>query len=241
MQEDFHSTPFADQPASQGHRNFVRESSPSQSSRSMAGKPDRLGIYSVGGPVSSPILTYSEPAINAPGMEHLDVQGTVMVTAIIGVDGVPSAADVVIPFLRPLDRAAVKATNQLRFEPGKLNGHPVPVRIFVEFTFPRGEGVAVPSIVQRPHPLEPPEALNSVWVAYPKRARRRRLNGTVVISFVVTKKGEPAQIQLVRSVARDLDESALRAVQRLRFKPASVDSKPVPSYVTMDVKFVLYY
>jgi TonB family protein len=67
------------------------------------------------------------------------------------------------------------------------------------------------------------------------------VRGTVSISFVVTAEGLPADLHLIRSVYHDLDESALRAVRRLRFKPAKRDGKPVPAHVTIDVSFLLYY
>lgn len=233
--------PFADVPSGMGRRMGSTDSQPSQPFRAPAGKPDRFGVYTVGGPVSSPVLTYSEPAVYPQQSEPIDAHGTVMVTAILGADGIPAASDVLIPFMRPFNRAALKAMNRLRFEPAKFNGHPVPVRIFVEFTFPRGEGIAHPNIVQRKTPIEPPTALNSMWVTYPRSARKRRIKGTVAIAFVVTKEGNPVDLHLVRPVSNDLDESAMRAVRRLRFKPATVEGKPVPSYVTIEVKFVLYY
>ncbi len=233
--------PFQDLPTSIGQQHLGADSAPTQPFIAPVGKPDRFGVYTVGGPVTSPVLTYSEPAVYPTQLEPLDTSGSVMVTTILGADGIPSGTNVLIPLQRPLNRAAVRATNRLRFEPAKFNGHPVPVRIFIEFKFPRGEGMAPPTIVQRSNPIEPPVALNSCWVAYPRNARKKRMKGTVAIAFVVSQRGEPTDLHLIRSVARELDESALRAVRRLRFKPAAVDGKPVPAYVTIEVSFLLYY
>jgi periplasmic protein TonB len=83
--------------------------------------------------------------------------------------------------------------------------------------------------------------LNSLWAAYPRKARKRRVRGTVTISFAISAEGLPFDLHLIRSVYPDLDESALRAVRRLRFKPATRDGKPVPAHVTIDVSFLLYY
>lgn len=209
--------------------------------RPAAGKPDRYGVYTVGGDVRSPILRYAEAVPYSDRMREVDAQGSVLVTAILGIDGVPAGTDVLMPLRHPFDAAALNATNRLRFEPATFNGKPVPVRIFVEFNFQGGEGVAQPTILQRIDPLEPPVALNSLWAAYPRSARKRRVRGTVVISFVVTADGLPADLHLIRSVGRELDESALRAVRRLRFKPATRDGIPVPAHVTIDVSFLLYY
>jgi TonB family protein len=233
--------PFAVLPPGLGHRNYNRESAPAQQIKPLAGKPDQWGVYTVGGEVKPPVLRYSESAAYSERMRQIDARGTVLVTAILGVDGTPSGTDVLMPFVRPFDIAAVKATNQLRFDPATFNGIRVPVRIFVEFTFLGSDKAALPTIVQWGDPIEPPVALNSFWAAYPRRARKRRQRGNVSVSFVVTQEGLPVDLHLVRSVAKDIDESAMRAVRRLRFRPASRDGKPVPAHVTIDVTFLLYY
>jgi len=206
-----------------------------------AGKPDRYGVYTVGGEVRSPILRYAESVPYSERMREIDAQGTVMVTTILGPDGVPAGTDVLMPLKRPFDVAALKAAGRLRFEPATIQGKPVPVRIFVEFNFHGPAGITQPTIIQRAIPIEPPIALNSLWASYPLSARRRRIKGTVVISFAISAEGRPDDLHLIRSVSHDLDESALRAVRRLRFKPASRDGKPVPVHVTIDVCFLLYY
>jgi TonB family protein len=204
-------------------------------------KLDRYGIYTVGGQVAAPALRYSEPAVYTDRMCEMDVTGTVMVTAIVGTDGEPIGTDVLIPLARPHNLAAVNATNQMRFDPASINGTPVPVRIFVEFTFPPGGGVALPVIVQGEKAIEAPVPLNSVWAIYPRSARRRRVMGNVIISFVVTEHGRPADIHLIRPVAPELDESAMRAVRRLRFKPALMDGKIVPTHLTINFTFRIFY
>lgn len=203
-------------------------------------RPDRFGVYTIGGEVAAPVLTYSEPAIYPERMRETNAQGTVVVTAILGTDGVPAGADVLIPFMRPFDFAAINATNRLRFTPSTLYGNAVPVRIFIEFAFRSSHGPALPALVLRPNPLEPPAALNSVWVQYPRSARRRRHKGTVKISFTVTPEGQPADLRLLRAVSNELNQSALRAVHRLRFRPAKMDGRAVPAQITMEIHFILY-
>jgi TonB family protein len=206
-----------------------------------AGRADRFGIYSVGGEVNAPVLRYSETAVYSDRMREIDAHGTVLVTSVLDIDGLPVGTDVLMPLRRPFDLAAIKTTNRMRFEPANIHGIPVPSRIFIEYDF-RGPSSAVsPNIVRRLNPIDPPVALNSIWVAYPRRARRNRHRGTVVISFVVTTDGLPGDLRLIRSVSNELDESATRAVRRLRFKPAMRDGIRVPSHVTIDITFLLYF
>lgn len=233
--------PFASLLPALDHRFPSREAPTPGQLGAPAGKADRFGIYTIGGEVSPPVLRYSETAAYSERMREIDAEGIVLVTAILGIDGVPAGADVVMPLLRPFDSAALKAASRLRFDPATIHGIPVPVRIFIEYNF-RGPGTAVePTILRRTNPIEPPAALNSIWVAYPRRARRNRHRGTVIISFVVTTEGMASDLRLLRSVSRELDESAMRAVRRLRFRPASRDGIPVPSHVTIDITFLLYF
>jgi TonB family protein len=237
----FPFAPFGEASLGSARRWHDPETPPPPGSASALGKPDRNGVYTVGGPVTSPILMYSEPAVYSERMTELDAQGSVVVTAILDTDGAPAGADILVPFMAPFDRAAVRATSLLRFKPATFQGQPVPVRIFVEFAFTGAHGVARPILMPRGNPIEPPIALNSFWAAYPRRARKRRLRGVVRISFVVSAEGLPADLHLIRSAGDDLDQSALRAVRRLQFKPALRNGRPVPVHVTIDVAFLLYY
>jgi TonB family protein len=237
----FAFAPFATMLPGPVPRHRGRESPASQQTNPYAGRPDRWGVYTAGGEVRAPVLRYSETAIYSEEMIQANAQGTVLVTAVLGIDGVPSGTAVLVPFLRPFDAAALKATNRMRFEPATVRGLPVPIRIFVEFSFQGSSASVHPVILDSTNPVEAPAVLNSVWAAYPKRARKKRIRGTVAISFVVTKTGHPVNLRLVRSVARVLDESAIRAVRRLRFKPALRDGVPVPVQVTVDITFLLYF
>ncbi|MGB6686223.1 MAG: energy transducer TonB [Terracidiphilus sp.] len=205
------------------------------------GEPDRHGVYTIGGEIAAPMLMYSECAVYSGRMLEIDEEGTVLVTAILGADGIPLGADVLIPFIRPFDLAAIRATNQMRFEPATLNRAPVPVRIFVEFTFTKSKTPALPMIVEPGDALHPPIALYGVRPEYPRRARKQRMRGVVEISFTVTRSGLPADLEILRHAARDLDESALRALRRFRFQPATMAGEPVPAHVTIDVTYRLFY
>ena len=233
--------PFASMFPALDHRFPSREAPPPGQLGAPAGRADRFGIYSVGGAVSPPVLRYSETAIYSDRMREIDVHGSVMVTSVLGTDGIPTGTDVLMPLERPFDNAAIRAANRMRFEPATMHGFPVPVRIFIEFDFQGPDSAASPTLIRRINPLDPPVALNSIWVAYPRRARRKRDRGTVAISFIVAADGLPVDLHLIRSVSRELDESAMRAVRRLRFRPAMRDGQRVPSHVTIDITFLLYF
>jgi TonB family protein len=224
------------------HRKFARnQQAMAPPGLPPPGEPDQHGVYTIGGEIAPPMLMYSECAVYSERMLEIDEEGRVLVTAILGPDGIPLGADILIPFLRPFDLAAIRATNQMRFEPATLNRAPVPVRIFVEFTFTRSKTPVPPAIVAPGDALRPPIALYGVRPEYPRRARKNRQRGVVEISFTVTRSGLPADLEILRHAARDLDESAMRALRRFRFQPATMAGEPVPAHVTIDVTYRLLY
>jgi TonB family protein len=65
------------------------------------------------------------------------------------------------------------------------------------------------------------------------------LQGTVVLSLVVSDQGRPQNLKVVRSLGLGLDERAIEAVEQWRFKPGMKDGEPVPVMATIEVNFRL--
>ena len=62
---------------------------------------------------------------------------------------------------------------------------------------------------------------------YPRRALSRGIEGYVVVSFVITTQGTTKDIQIVESTSSIFDRSAVRAAERLKYKPRIIDGNPV--------------
>jgi TonB family protein len=56
-----------------------------------------------------------------------------------------------------------------------------------------------------------------------------------------TAKGEVRVLNVVRGLGHGLDESALRAVEHIKFKPAQRDGQPADSTATVHIVFQLAY
>jgi protein TonB len=83
-------------------------------------------------------------------------------------------------------------------------------------------------------------ALNNPKPAYPLAARRRGVEGRVLVSAHVHADGSCAEVRLKRSSGHVLlDESALDAVRRWRFLPARRAGAPIDSWVDVPVSFRL--
>ena len=65
------------------------------------------------------------------------IEGTVMMTAVVRTDGTPGDIEITqsLDTEYGLDDQAVGALSQWRFEPGRKDGKPVPVRVTIEMRF----------------------------------------------------------------------------------------------------------
>jgi TonB family protein len=86
-----------------------------------------------------------------------------------------------------------------------------------------------------------PVPLNSVEAEFSDEARRAKYQGVCLISLIVDAQGNPQNPRVVRALGMGLDEKALEAVRKYKFKPAMKDGKtPVPVMITVEVNFRLY-
>ncbi len=90
-----------------------------------------------------------------------------------------------------------------------------------------GGGVSLPVPTFKPEP------------EYSEEARKAKYQGTVMLQIVVDEKGVPKDIRVLRKLGLGLDEKAIEAVSKWRFKPGMKDGKPVAVIATIEVSFRL--
>jgi len=87
---------------------------------------------------------------------------------------------------------------------------------------------------------QPPRILRSIEPLYPFAAKRKNIEGSVTLRFVVTKDGDVLEPEVVESEPPEVfDSSALKAIARFKFKPAVKDGRPVDCIVIAPLKFEL--
>jgi len=74
---------------------------------------------------------------------------------------------------------------------------------------------------------------------YSEKARKKRIQGTVILSLVVDTNGKPANITVLLPLGEGLDENAVEAVRTWRFQPGTKDGQPVRVQATMGIDFRL--
>ncbi|HKN20309.1 MAG TPA: energy transducer TonB [Terracidiphilus sp.] len=89
--------------------------------------------------------------------------------------------------------------------------------------------------ISAPVPIFQPEA------EFSDEARRAKYQGVCIIALIVDAQGNPQNVHVIRTLGMGLDEKAMEAVRKYKFKPALKDGKtPVPTMITVEVDFHLY-
>jgi TonB family protein len=102
--------------------------------------PPASGLPASALPATAPGLTFprlvreEKPVYTREAMRR-KVQGTVVLDAIVGVDGIVQTTCVARSLDPALDAQAVGAARRWRFTPGQKDGNPVPVFVTIELTF----------------------------------------------------------------------------------------------------------
>ena len=95
-----------------------------------------------------------------------------------------------------------------------------------------GNGVSAPRCLL-------PQDVNCPRPDYPDKGRKEKVQGTVILDIVVDEGGIPKNISVRKSISPELDEAAIKAVEKWRFAPARKNGEPVPVYATVEVVFRL--
>lgn len=77
-------------------------------------------------------------------------------------------------------------------------------------------------------------------INYPPAAAMNKVQGNVIVQFVVNKDGSVGEVKVVRSVDNDLDREAIRVIKSLpKFTPGRQNGKAVNVWYTLPVPFKL--
>ncbi len=210
------------------------------------------GGTSVPTPIFQPNPPYSRAA------KHNNVVGTCLIGATIDASGVPENVAIVTSLDPGLDENAIHAIKAWRFNPALQGGSvPVPFEITIAVTFwhqekmflsfativPRSSSAVISTAApDSAKDFSPPVMLNAdeAQPEYSPYGQLARIAGVCVVAFVVDTDGLPQNVRIVKSLESSMDENAVAAVNRLRFKPALKDGTiPVRIEVIMPVNFKL--
>lgn len=85
--------------------------------------------------------------------------------------------------------------------------------------------------------IEPPRLIREIKPDYPDDARRRNIEGEVVLEIVVRRDGSVGNVKVLRGLPAGLNDRAVDAVRQWRFSPAKRFGTPVDVVVEVSVEF----
>jgi TonB family protein len=201
-------------------------------------------------------ITFVEP-VYPEDARKAKLSGIVVLHAIIGKDGMIKNL-AVISGPKEFQRSAIDAVQHWTYKPYLLNGEPTEVDTTITVNY-----ALTPSPAPEPSPAPNPSASNTQSSAtpnqamhiggnikkpiviyqanpeYSQQAKAAKFSGNVEVYLWVDTNGRPSHIRVVKGVGMGLDEKAVQAVRQYRFEPATLDGKPVPVDLYIDVNFAI--
>lgn len=84
-----------------------------------------------------------------------------------------------------------------------------------------------------------PRLLSEFIVPYPEEARRRGVEGAVIMEILIDREGLVRQVSLVSGPEESLNQAAQTAARNLRFRAAEVQGEPVAAKIRYTYRFEL--
>lgn len=177
-------------------------------------------------------------------------QGRVICSFIVGRDGSVNNPEVLRGVTPLLNEEAVRVINTMpRWNPGMQRGKAVAVKYTVPITFrlkspveeAKEETLTVVDVMPQ-YPGGDRELLKFIAqsIKYPTDAQEAGVQGRVICSFVVDKKGYIVEPKIIRGIDPSLDAEALRVIGMMpRWTPGRQDGKAVRVLYTVPITFRL--
>ncbi|PJJ54742.1 energy transducer TonB [Hymenobacter chitinivorans] len=193
-------------------------------------------------------------------------EGTVEVTFVVEKSGGVSDVQVKNAVAPLLDAEAIRLIKGgPKWVPAENKGQKVRQRVTVPVSFmlPLGAGgpapkvrpdedgaaenkPAGPTVVKADQPARPVGGTDAFfeWIQknqkYPALARKKNIQGKVMVEFMVQPDGSLTDVKLVKRLGAGLDEEALRLIKAApKWEPATYQGKPVRQKMVLPVLFTL--
>ena len=101
------------------------------------------------------------------------------------------------------------------------------------------ESDSLPRVCSQTNPppcATPPRVVSHPPTVFSKQGGTN-IKGVCVLSVVVEPDGRTSHIRVMKGLDMDLDEEAIRAVKNWKFKPATLNGKPVAVQIAVEVAF----
>lgn len=83
--------------------------------------------------------------------------------------------------------------------------------------------------------IKAPEVIERVEIIYPEKAKKAQIQGVVIVEAVIDRNGNVKSVKVLKPLPMGLDEAAVTAIKQWKFKPATLDGKPVEVFFNIAV------
>jgi TonB family protein len=135
--------------------------------------------------------------------------------------------------------AAQKSDSQADGQPRTSSGANATSEHAIKLDLPTTPAALPPGVEKIGNGVSAPVAIKTPQAKYTREARKQKIEGACLVAIVVNAKGIPQNLKVVRPLGYGLDEAALAAVKKYRFKPAMKDGHQVPVAIMIEVNFKL--
>jgi TonB family protein len=215
--------------------------------------------------ISMPTCEYCPRPDYSQAAREAKQEGEIWLHVMVTEEGRATEIEVTRPLGYGMDAMAVEAIQKWQFKPSTdSNGKPVSALTVVMVQFqlfnsPAGsKGKTKSNVSDNPTRLDIvpfngsnpsatpsqnalPICIHCPRPEYSKEAKKKKIEGTVSLEAVVTPAGDVANVKVTKSLGYGLDEEAIKAVKKWRFRPTiGPDGKAVEVNANVQVEFKLF-
>ncbi len=209
-------------------------------------------VYELSDVEEPPRIIRAFPPIYPVEAKAENIEGRILLELVVTKMGTPK--DVLVIEAEPaniFEEAAIEAVRQYRFIPGRRNGEVVDVRVRVPINFTLGEP-------NEYYPLDPetkdraeiryefsevdrpPRVLRVFPPKYPFSAKEEKIEGKVMMRFVVDTDGRAQEPEVVMAAPYGIfEESTLEVIELYQFEPALMNGMPVNCIAQMPIVYAM--
>jgi TonB family protein len=202
--------------------------------------------------ITNPTCEYCPLPAFSHDKSTVNSSGEVWLAVTVLTDGTPTNISIVKNGGDELDAKAVEALLKWKFKPGfDGDGHPAEKRTSVEVQFEWFPNQNSSRRIQPAGPISStptPQNLRGTPIClycprpdYSQEAKKKKIEGDVWLEILVTPNGDVTEAKVTKSLGYGLDEEAVKAVKKWRFRPLmGPDGQPIKLVATIQVRFQLF-
>lgn len=176
------------------------------------------------------------------------VSGEVVVSMVIGPDGLPRTVELVRSTDTLFNAPTLEVASLLRFSPAQMGGRPVPVRITLPVPWEAGPAEDAPGpdalggyemreVDVQPRFTNRTEFQRELERNYPPGPRDAGVGTVVQVRFLINPNGTTSHVRVTNSEHEAFDAPTIAAVQTLRFTPAQIAGQPVAVWAELPIEW----